>query len=443
MMNKDAAWLTILVLLVAIPVRAELVVRAVRQAAPLSTGNQTFTVTNFGGNTPKAVLFLISSGETDGVGNPLSFGTGATDCTNQWASGFAQEDAQSTPTNHRGGGNDKLLSFRDWDNASTEVGRAVLVSCQANSVTINWTAVSGRQEQVMAIMWSGSDVTAHVGINDASLAIDGIVDVNVGLEADFLILMNYCITGGAPLDFPMAQLSFGVGTRTGNTQLSYSFTSAPTAMPTDVYTHFSITDGVFAMSDASNLRCVVANVEDYDATGWSYRTNANDIGSGGKGIFHLALAFSGAAASDVRRVQTSTTTGSKTWSGLPFTPQAAFVIGTQLTAAGVVETSDGTPHEGFGFGYVDDQFEASMSGTSDDNLSSTNTVAQTDSLMLSVSDRGGLPAYQHDFLNFTADGITYSQTTAAASAYDVILVTFNGGGASPSLTRRRRPIVFQ
>ena len=420
---------------------ADFLVRAERDTAPTSTGNQTFTATGLGGATPKGVLFFTASDNTNSTIVPGAYvGVGATDCTNQWASGGADEDNQAAPDNHRGGSNDKVISIWGLSTPSTEVGRAAFVSCQANSITVNWTAVSGNEEQVLAVMFAGSDAAVHVDVNDASSTIGGTVNVSAGIEADFIFAMNYCVSGGTPMDFGWWMFSWGAATRTGGFHhASYSVAIDDDDDPTRVV-NSSQTNRLIKsmnMTDSPGFGvCTEVSITDMSATGWTMRTDDSNIAGAGKAIFHFALQLTGGFDADVRHVTTATSTGAQSWGSLPFQPQASILIGTTLTARDVVVEDNATPHEGFAFGYAGSNLEASNSAVSSDNATTTDTSSVTNTKMLHVLTRGNTVAYSSDFTGFTSGGLTYNQDTAPGSAFDVILMSFSAGTA-PSVVRRR------
>ena len=419
---------------------ADLVVRGTRATAPTVAGNQTYTVSDFNGNTPVAAQFVYSSGVvgTDGVVNSgLSFGVGVTDCTNQWALSWTQRDGQLTPTNQRGGSIQKVITIRDVNDPATEVASASLVSCTANSVTVNWSSVSGIQEQISVVMYGGGDITPFAGTIDVSSTIGGDVIVDTGLQVDLMFFAAPCFgLTGNDFTFNSLNISLGVARREGSKQMSVNLTAHDSNMPTQVASIFRNNRVLEAIDLNTFGRCMELEVLNWTTTGMTLRNHAS-TGWWGKTVFYLAFALEGAHQVDIVNVQIPPSTGPQSWSGLAFQPQSAIILGSANATANNLEESDAIQHETIAFGYFDETgTETTNSFFTQDALASTNVGTVNNAKMLHAPGRQSQTLYEMDFVSVTPDAVNFNLNVAPAFSMNAVLVTFSGGMA-PTTSRRR------
>ena len=145
---------------------ADLVIRATRAAANTSTGNQTFTFSNFGGNTVKGALVIASRATADNAAvNSAVLSIGATDCSNQWVTQTQHTRLGSNPGNFPAhySDNASILAIGQPFTSPALDALASFVSCQQGGVTINWSQVSGNAELVTVIGFGGSSISIDAG----------------------------------------------------------------------------------------------------------------------------------------------------------------------------------------------------------------------------------------------------------------------------------------
>jgi len=256
-------------------------------AANTSSGNQTFTDSNFGG-TPLLVVYTITSVTADGtitVHNRIAMG--AADGTVEGCVAMTDEDGVGTTMSERWGASDKCITILDTDDAAVN-GEAEHVSFSNNSATVNWTTPPDSAYLVTFEFYGGSDMQVALAIATLSASVNTSVTLTPGFEAD--VIRN--IYGDNDMDRvsdTFGRINQGFFVNDGSeTQKAVSFDSAD-----NVGT--SSTEGIMYSNRVCGSIGGDDEVEVENVTSTQYDLTTRDTGAGEK-IISIAFNLGGGSA---------------------------------------------------------------------------------------------------------------------------------------------------
>jgi len=309
-----------------------------RDVCNTSLGNQSFSTADFGGGTPKAAFFIVSTGETDGVAAAHDIcAIGCCDGTNQWSLSYRGEDARGTSTScgRRHHDTDCIVIINQPND--TVDGAADFVSFDTNGVTVDWNDASGTAYMIEIWLFGGDDMQVDVatftpGAEDTEVNVE-----TVGFEADLLILgaASFIFNEGAN-----AQTRFSIGfvenTGAGENQAAYCRQLRSGVTTTEAYGLVHNNRGISDMTLAGGA-AARGEITTFDSVGFSHFSR-DAAGTGEVG--YLAI-DTGDRDVYVGNFTTPTGTGEQPQTGPGFKPQMVGMVTTQLPTINTVEGPSG------------------------------------------------------------------------------------------------------
>jgi hypothetical protein len=134
--------------------------------APLTTGQQTYTLNNFAGVTPKAVFVVSSYLDTQNSASAFALlSTGyATGPNNQFVTYTRTNSDQATSQTTRAHSHQSIAKYYQGVVGGNQLLSCEFVSFGTNSFTVNWSVVPGSGLYLHFLVLGGSDFQGHVGV---------------------------------------------------------------------------------------------------------------------------------------------------------------------------------------------------------------------------------------------------------------------------------------
>lgn len=308
-------------------------VAVTRAAANTGTGNQTFSTTDLGGLTPKAVILIATRCVTDATAaDGAGFYWGLSDGTNEATGSYESQHAQTSMDNIHTQGTtaDRILTIHDGTADSVVEATADFVSFGSNGVTINWTDAPAAAYLVTAIFFAGTDLSVIVGRQDLGTTADALIaNTSVGFEADNVIVFwNHTLDGGG--------MSFGFAhnDRAGTvTQRCVVHNQRTTFSSSRVNVQMRDGEAVAKLQPTEVLDYMGA-FQSFDSAGWDVQLgNTRNPASADYAYLALRYGASPVVSSKVYTYSTPTGTGSNTDSTPNFTPQFVMYLACRAAAA--------------------------------------------------------------------------------------------------------------
>jgi len=162
-------------------------VAVMRAACNTSNGTQDFTTPDMGGLTPKAAMFILSGGITDGAAADglhgcIGFTTGA---SNSMYLAFQSDHAvTTTDTVHDVANDECVITIL----VGAEEARGAFSAFISDGVRINWETAPASAHLMTVVLFGGTDLSAHANFVDLLNTVDSAIDVtDPGFEPDILI----------------------------------------------------------------------------------------------------------------------------------------------------------------------------------------------------------------------------------------------------------------
>lgn len=290
-----------------------------------STGVDTVTL----GFQPKALIFTLcspSAFSTGSVTGSVAIAVGFTDGTTTRCAGLRDLDASATSNTGRSWTSD--ISLVD---ASGGFGEAVgAITLTSTGFEINWTTKTSA-DTLTYLAIGGADVSAKV-LSYSRAAGTGAVSVTgAGFQPKGGVLLTSLLNslgGSSQSGF----LIVGIGdddTQAGNV----AYSSKENSAAADSAHVMSGTRFVSARIEDNSGTYVQADLTSWNADGYTITYNVNTPGAHLGAV--LCLGGAGINATDIVDLTADTTTGAhtQTMTGLPFQPDAAFIMGVSGTAS--------------------------------------------------------------------------------------------------------------
>ena len=396
------------------------------------SGNQSFSGDLDGATATAAIVWtnrdsVATAPAEDGGG----FSIGVTDCTDQYNYHGNSRDAVGTPDNNHRAVSDTLVfvltnvSVLSPTDPSDYQGKATLVSCDTDGITLNWTDAPSTNLWVNALIFAGTD-GADVGLFTPNTTQDASTDVTtLGDSAHFALVVG----GGAPSwdnagnDFP----------------LSLGFYAVDGGDPQQAVNVFYFDAGADAIASGGADTTRIA----YDVTSAasSYTLEASVISTGirfttrdaaGVGdeymYFILDLDTDGGQSAYVDWFTLSESTGAQELSDAPWTPEAGlFITASDTNYVGWVTTQDSTM-EAFTLSAYD-QNSGGLIGTGiDDNTGDPDQMSSwqwTRSASLLYGYWPSRPdSLRAAFTSWDSDGFTINVNVAPNKGRNIIYAIF-------------------
>jgi hypothetical protein len=199
----------------------------------------------------------------------------------------------------------------------------------------------------------------------------------------------------------------------------------------DVRCGFDETYGIRAVSNTGLGWEYDVDLGTFDANGWTY--TATDGPRTDTDTYWLALNFDGAIDTKVITLDTPTSTGEDTESGIGFKPQALVVGMTFIESVGVVNGTTGGP---IGIGFIDEDEMYSQSIASENAIGTSNTQSLSDDILNITTETGGtgVQATMPSGDVFVSNGfvLDFTQVEAAAKKWWVVAFEEESAGTPAS-----------
>ena len=351
---------------------SDIIVGMDQQAAATAGGTQTFSdSTKFGGKTPKAAMFYVTSALTAGTpADQAIWSHGACDAVAQWASTNKSEHGQSSTDTDGRGVTDECIIINDL--ATGVDGEAAFSSFSADSVAVAWGNAPAAGYLITCVMFGGNDLEVDVGTVVLGTEDTEANITDPGFEPDLVIIG---FNGQAWDDVNSLQWRNNIGfvqnTGVGINQraLFQKIGDGDSRANTECFMSAIRCAGQIA---GGGLTWAV-ECSNFDSGGFSLTPRSGD--SGGDEIGWLALK-TGDNGVWVGSVTPPTSTGDGVETGPGFVPQFVMLGMSQLPTedAGVAGADGGT----FGVSVFTDDQEFSISAQTEDNSNTSDTQSAVD-----------------------------------------------------------------
>lgn len=415
-------------------------VAVIHDTAAASATTKTYKTSRLGGKTPKAVLIFAGNVTADGsLANNAIIGWGASSAAN------TTDNRTASISNYTGGASSDTdrRGDDDWALHINATSPAATYACSVSAfvadsgdgetgVTLDFGGSAVGSQKITIVLFAGDDLQATVG---SFVARDSGASLSVGttwrpsLAFFFGIGMNLADTSAVT-----AVLTFGVAVDDGaNTQAmfaGYAQDAAANANPNAYLRNDAIACQISGGTE--DWRNSVA----FTATGFDV---SGDNGLAGSDVvYYLALDL-GDRAAWTGLIDTPTATGTQSYTGPSFEPQALGVVGTMLAAANAVSASANAGC--FGMGASDGVGEGWHGYFDYDAAATMLTRSNSEALLARLYKEDGAgtgfsEAHNATVNSFDASGFTlnFSVTDASARKWLAWAIEAEAGGATVTLT---------
>lgn len=381
----------------------------IQQATRTTTGTQNYTSSGFG--TPLGAIFTVTNGTVAGttVAHALiSFG--ATDGTRQWAmSGRARDNITlgTTLTANRANTSDVILLT---DDGGTVILRAQFSAWTTDGVTINVSVTNGTAYRVTCTLIGGSKVT---GVYVNTVTTPSVINTSTTVstlpfESTFLIIAGKS-SSNAWDDTADGNYTYQLGcvVNSGSNphpQFSHNWTDTTGSATTSTAGELS-TNRVSANQNSGTPPGV--EIQNFTSTGFD--ATLRDTGGSTMQVGYIAVKTDGLSAK-VMALDTPTSGGSQSFTGIGFTPQFGMLFQGALIANDTrTVTADS---EVMGVSMFTASAAGSVAVTSDDGVTTTTnseSVTHTKPVFLRKDSGTFMDA---DFSSFSSGAVTLTWNTA-------------------------------
>lgn len=352
-----------------------------------TTGNQTFTLTDLNGVTPKAAIFVVSTATTTETYSTSSsiLGTGITDGTTSFA-GYG--DIKGTNRH-------QSTSYVILGTVGASEFAASFVSFQANSITVNITTAPSSAYKVMVILFAGNSLSAKV--NYVSGISTGGTAVSVGFEPEIVFGMTDCRIVG--LDTAYGTFSLGIA-HNGVSVSQHGFVQTNYG---GFYTKY--TSNVLAQLNGTTFDYTIS-LGTFSASGFIATASAAAAASDDYGF--LSLSWGGTASISVGTVDSPTATGNDSITGIGFQPtNVMYLLNNSVTPG----TATAGSRSGIAY------FDATNGASSVSQATQSASVFSESNIYTLQSTVPPTLYCSASFVSMDADGWTLNYSTAPASSY--------------------------
>jgi hypothetical protein len=377
-----------------------------RFTAPTSTGNATFTDTNLGGLTPKAVLVIASHADTDATAEPdVQCCIGFADDTREGSVGCGTQDGVTSTDAERAYSSTEVINMPDGTGIKLA---ASLVSFSTNNVTLNFATVDSDAVFITIVFFAGTDVSAYAGEVDPNDSNNGTTDVTApGFQPDLVFLASM----GHQSDVrDHASFRFGCAVDDGSdTNRGLAFQSNNGDGTTDPR---NILSSSYACPPVDFVNWAL-EIGSFDANGFTVTTRLNPANSNDRAAY-LALAFGGAASVNLRSFDSPTSTGNDARTGVGFEPQFVLLGLTDVQTENT-EVQDADAGS-WGISVFTADAEVCTSWADEDAQTTTDTQSLCDNQAINFASGDGTTQHAATFVSLDSDGHSLNYSTADGTA---------------------------
>jgi hypothetical protein len=294
-----------------------------------STGSQTFTLPDSASWTPKAMILFGVTATAAGYTQELQTFMGATDGTSTFACTRASADAGAQSDTRAAIYNDAVVIC----NSTAVHTIASFTSFGAGQATINITDAPASAFVVHAIFLGGADLSCKV--TTITHAIAGATQAYTGIGFQPQALLRFGHARATSPDTSTAHHNFQLGavTATADTwALAVTDRDAQNTMTSSSYQR-SDRSAVNVSANATPVDGEMTLLT-FDSDGWTDTNNDVDASA----LVEIVLAMRGVSFKAGVETQ-KTSTGTKSISGVGFTPRLALFAGTNRAASSTLDTT--------------------------------------------------------------------------------------------------------
>lgn len=310
-------------------VPAGVVMKATRVALRTTNGTQDITISGLG--TPKAAIFLLGRGETDGVeGAAVQLSHGFTDGATHAHVGYLAVDGVGTSTTRRRASTTRVAAHLDAGSVPISVS---FNSWITNGVRVDVTTTSAAPSLMTVILLGGASLSAKVQVT--TLATSGNI---VTVTPNFQTRALFTLHGGSSCNFSDTQQNTavyipGFASYDGSTirQCSTIYASV-TGISVGELVAKTRSDAVLSSDVAESV-----TLENITSTAFDLRSNSGNFSA--TKMATLALNFSGVWQAWAGVLDSPTTTGNKDFTSPGFQPEIGFINLTSLSAINTLRTN--------------------------------------------------------------------------------------------------------
>lgn len=389
----------------------------------LATSGTTQDVTgSLGGDTPSAVLILVSGGVTAGTARDTGkWGIGAASATTaRWYTAHNSQHGQGTTNTDRVNNNNNVLG--GFTDAGAQDFLFDLDSFITNGCRLDVSPdTAGSAWLATAVFFHGSDITNAHASSFTGPTSGGTIDVTApGFEPDFLILAHtgQGSTGGSGFAYP----SIGFAVNDGSDTCRWLGSRTRNAVATtDVCVGIRNDAGMGEMNFSSAAFGYYVSFDTYDSSGFTCRHEGG--GDADELIYYLAIETSRDVW--VGDFDTPTATGSEDYTSSDFTPNMTAVnepesmlLGISYHTAMNTATEGGNAGGGLAMAVFDGSTARCFAFNDEHNLATSNTQSLTVNAPINLPQDDGSTGIEASFTSFgTTNKLTlnYGQVNGAAT----------------------------
>ncbi len=390
----------------------DVVTAVVRAALNTTTGTQDFTTTDFGGGTPKAALFFTTAVLSDGQADNCRFAIGAaTGAFNEWVMAAWIADAVSTTDCQSFYQNDACVLIPL--DATTIDMEANFDSFITDGVRIDITN-AGIAGLLTVVLFGGADLQAHANlVNMTGGSADTEFDVtDPGFEPD--VVFAAFSDNASPGIKQHAQLSWGGVNNDGGgaeTQRAWAGHHQNAAGFQARAAGQIATDRGGLNATNTGAEFVGVDFDNFDSSGFSVFSRT--AGTTGRDLVYLALEFGG-LKHEVRDLDTPTSTGNASITGVGFKPQ---LVIQGMTTHEAMDTADQTGLSGsLGVSAFTPDAEFSAGFQNEDGQATSDTQSVSNDQAIVHPLESGADGIIADFVSMDSGGWTLNYTTVTGTA---------------------------
>lgn len=376
-------------------------VAVARFVTPTSTGNVDWTTSELGGTTPKAIWIIANWAESDGVViDDVAGGYGFADDTRENCCSFADEH-DTSPTDTRRERSDTQVLFVPTGPTQSGDVEANFVAFIPDGVRLNFTDLPVNQKLYTVVFFAGNDMQVYTDVVTPGNVSTTTNVTAPGFQADLVLLTHIDILSST------SNMRATLGACTPGVQdVCYLTFSEHNNATTSRIESASRTDGC-AMGHTVGGTLDWVLTSDTNANGFDLNVT---VGNCNRPVHYLAIKF-GDAQVKVSSLDSPTSTGNTSVTGVSFKPQAVIMGLTSLTAINTIDQA-GAENCGHGISTFTDTDEYSNTWASEDGVNPTDTQSLSDNVAVNLTDGTGTSTHVGSLVSMDNDGFTINYTTA-------------------------------
>lgn len=374
-----------------------------------TTGTQDITVSGFG--TPVGAIIWCSSAQpADTSVNGISGSIGAADGTREWVNAWSLRNGASTSRTRRRAAKDAMVMLMDQSTGGVVV-EAAFSSFISDGIRINVSTTNGTAYIANVMLIGGAGVSVHADTITGPTS-GGSVTASPGFEtAGLLTALAYLNADDTPRGTTFTSIGFGSWDGATARQASAMMRSTDGVSTTENIGE--VRDDAVVSFPSSNRRVAFGSVT---STGFDLAATGFDFS--GSEIHYLAISGIQAHA---EVGDTPTSTGSANMGSAAFTPQAALMQSTLLTAVNSVNTTGDGGAWGFPI-MANDDFTIAFAEEDGASIANTRCRSSTKAVIQDVHTGGAALQADHTGWASGAAVLDWTQVQASARKFPLLLM---------------------